>query len=281
MQYEFLQTSDEALIEGAKLPLTGGVAVALLTTGYDVERDEAVEISIVDVDGRELFAKKVKPHNLEIWDPCEASGGIGPADVADAQALYEFEDEIMSILEGVEFVLCQHIDFLKAMLDRSWIALPKCVQVDVCEVFRLSHSTAGHSGEPATVATLDGIVDYYGFSADTSTTTGVAHALALSYRSIVGEYVSERDAKGDAYWEAYEQRKAEQSASDNAANSVAQIRERRLNQMNALLWIAGGIIFTSLVIQLYQRGADIGLMIVAGAAAAFAYIRGIINWNKK
>ena len=280
MEYAFLETSDEALIEGAKLPLSGGVAIALLTTGYDVERDEAVALSIIDLDGNELFAHKVKPHNIESWQACEASGGIGPADVENEQALYEYEDEVMAVLEKAEFVLCQHLDFVKAMLDRSWIALPKCVQVDVCEVFRLSHCTVGHAGEPATVATLEGMVDYYGFAADLSSTTGVARAISLSYRSIVGEYVRERDAKGAEYWEDYERRMAEQGLASNASDAAAQMRERRLNQMNALLWIAGGIIFTSLDIQLAQNGGDIGFMVIAGAAAAFCYIRGIVNWRK-
>ncbi len=63
--------------------------------------------------------------------------------------------------------------------------------------------------------------------------------------------------------------------------TVEQMRERRYTQMNALLWVAGGIIFTSLVIQLYQNGGDIGFMMIAGAAAAFCYIRAVINWNKK
>ena len=281
MEYSFLETSDEALIEGAKLPLEKGAAIGMFTTGYDVVNDETVAISIVDMNGSVLFSKKVKPHNREDWSACEASGGIGPEDVEEAQPLYELEDEMTEVLEPLEFVLCQHVDFVKAMLDRSWIAMPNRVVVDVCELFRLSHCVKGYPEEPATVATIESIAEYYGFVMDVSTTEGVARAVNNAYRSIVGEFVQQRDAKGQEYWDAYEARMAEENSEQNAARTVEQMRERRYTQMNALLWVAGGIIFTSLVIQLYQNGGDIGFMMIAGAAAAFCYIRAVINWNKK
>lgn len=281
MEYSFLETGDEALIEGAKLPLEKGAAIGMFTTGYDAVNDETVALSIVDMDGSVLFSEKVKPHNREDWSACEASGGIGPDDVTDAQPLYELEDELTEVLEPLEFVLCQHVDFTKAMFDRSWIALPNRVVVDVCELFRLSHCAAGYPDEPATVATIEGIAEYYGFVIDLSSTEGIARAVNNAYRSIVGEFAQQRDAKGQDYWDAYESRMAEENSAQNAARSAEQIRERRYIQMNALLWVAGGIIFTSLAIQLFQNGGDIGFMIVAGAAAAFCYVRAVINWNKK
>jgi len=98
MEYSFLETSDEALIEGAKLPLEKGAAIGMFTTGYDVVNDETVAISIVDTNGSVLFSEKVKPHNREDWSACEASGGIGPEDVEEAQPLYELEDEMTEVL---------------------------------------------------------------------------------------------------------------------------------------------------------------------------------------
>ena len=58
------------------------------------------------------------------------------------------------------------------------------------------------------------------------------------------------------------------------------MREHRFNQMNGLLWIAGALIFVSLAIQLYQRGGDIGVIIIAVAIAIFAASRGIVNFRK-
>ena len=124
------------------------------------------------------------------------------------------------VLEPLEFVLCQHVDFVKAMLDRSWIAMPNRVVVDVCELFRLSHCVKGYPEEPATVATIESIAEYYGFVIDLSTTEGVARAVNNAYRSIVGEFVQQRDAKGQEYWDAYEARMAEENSEQNAARTV-------------------------------------------------------------
>ena len=280
MDYRFLDMNDEELLEGASRPLVGGVSLGLLTTGYDIEQDEVLSISVVDMQGTALFSKTVKPHNIDTWEAGAASGGIGPSDVEEAPALYELEDELSAVLENVEFIVTEHFDFVKAMLDRSWIALPKCTEVDLVELFRLSHGTADYPDEPATVATTEAVCAYYDVTLDASNADEKARSLMKCYRCIVEEFESHRAAKGEEYWKERERRRAEEAAARGGAMTVEQMRERRYTQMNALLWVAGGIIFTSLVIQLYQRGADIGLMIIAGAAAAFAFFRAIANWPR-
>ena len=51
MEYTFLNMSDEELLAGADMPLEGGVSLALLTTGYNGELDEAVSVSLADING--------------------------------------------------------------------------------------------------------------------------------------------------------------------------------------------------------------------------------------
>ena len=281
MEYAFLDLSDEALLEGSDLPLEGGVSLALFTTGYDVEDDEIVSFSLVGEDGGVLFDEAVKPHNREDWVACDASGRIGPEDVEGAVALYEREDEIMELLDGVPYVVCVHVDFAKAMLDRSWISLPQTREIDLGELFRLSHGTSDRPSEPATAVSLEGVASYYGVPYDGTSTAAIARSTMDCYKAIVSEFREKRNAKGPAYWEERERRLSEAAAADGANSAAARMRERRMNQMNALLWVAGGLIFISLIIQLYQRGGDVGLMVVAGAAAVFSFLRAAANWNKK
>ena len=281
MEYSFLEMSDEALLEGCGLPIEGGAAIALFSTGYDVEEDEIVSFSLADANGAVLFDETVKPHNREGWAACDASGRIGPEDVEGAVALYEREDEIMELLDGVPYVVCVHVDFAKAMLDRSWISLPQTREIDLGELFRLSHGTSDRPGEPATAVSLEGISSYYGVPYDGTSTAAIARSTMDCYKAIVSEFREKRDAKGAAYWEERERRFSEAAAADGASSAAARMRERRMNQMNALLWVAGGLIFISLIIQLYQRGGDVGLMVVAGAAAVFSFLRAAANWNKK
>ena len=298
MEYSFFDQGDERLLEIAQFPLEGGIAVALRSTGYATQGDEIIELAIVDMEGNPLFAKRVKPQNIEDWQACEASGGLSPSDVADLPELFQYEDEIMQLFEDAPFVVCEHLDFARALVEASWVALPDCTGFDLNEEFRKSHCAKDYPGEAATAVALSDIASYYGLAqgadraeaptssseqdktAPTQAVTENAALIAACYRKLVEEHVRERDAKGSSHWEAYEKRLAEKAAKNASANAVAQMREKRLNQMNGLLWISGAIIFISLVIQLYQRGFDPGFMIVAGAVAVFCLIRGIANFRK-
>lgn len=279
MRYLFLDPGDDALIEMSEMPVESGIAVALRTTGYDADEDEVIALSIVDFDGNELFAKTVKPQNAEDWEASDASGGLSPADVADAPELYQFEEQISELFENAEIVVAQHLPFAKAMIEQSWVTLPDFRGFDLLEGFRKSHCTDDYRGEPAAAVAFDGVAGYYGLSNGT-TLTDEARAVASAYKALVKEHADERAAKGEGYWDAHDARMAEQAADDAKAQAVAAKREKNLNRMNGLLWVAACLIFISLDIQLYQRGADVGAMIVGGAIAVFALIRAIANFRK-
>ena len=293
MEYARYDQGDERLLELVELPLENGIALAMRTTGYSLQDDEIIELSIVDFSGNELFSKRAKPQNVESWEPSPASGGIAPADVEDLPELYQFEDEIMALFENADIVVCEHLDFARTLIEGSWIALPVFEGLDLCEEFRLSHCAADYPDEPASAVAFSDIANYYGVDnvaagvvreegddRASSQVTSEAITVAACYRRFVEEQIATRDGKGAEYWEERERRLAEEAVRDANVDAVAKLREKRLNQMNGLLWISGAIIFISLVIQLYQRGWDMGFMVVAGAVAVFCLIRGIANFRK-
>ena len=300
MEYSYLDQGDKRLLELAQLPLDNGVAIAMRTTGYATQGDEILELAISDMEGKLLFAKRVKPQNIEEWSASDASGGLTPADVEQLPELYQFEDEIMEVFEKADFVICEHLSFAHALIEASWVALPDYQGFDLYEEFRQSHCAKDYPGEAASAVALSDIANYYGLvqpsaagmasasGAGESAVDGAASAtviaeaalVAACYRKLVEEHVRERDAKGTAYWEEYERKLAEEASKNVNISAAARMREKRLNQMNGLLWISGAIIFTSLIIQLYQRGWDVGFMIIAGAVAVFCLIRGIANFRK-
>ena len=277
MQYSYFEQTDEKLLQLAQMPTEGGIAVAMRTTGYNVEEDEIIELVICDLDGKQLFAQRVKPQNVETWEPSEASGGISPADVAEHPELYQFEDEIMALFDQADIVVCEHLPFTQALVEGSWVTLPNFEGFDLDEEFRLSHCTTDYRTEPATAVSLAGVAEYYGLRADDTSCLGQAKLVAECYRALVAEHEAKRVEKGAAYWEARDKRLAEEKAAQGRADATAALREKRYRQMNGLLWIAGAIIFASLVIQMYQRGFDAGLMVLAGIVSCFCLARGIIN----
>ena len=287
MEYRFLNPGDEELIARSEKETANGIAVAVRTTGYDLDFHEVVEIAITDLDGTVLFSRRVKPQNATDWQASEATGGLGPADVEDAEELYQFEDEVAELFEQARVVVAQHLAFAQGAIESSWVSLPAFDGVDLVELFCQSHCTSDYPGKPATAAALPGIADYYGLPQVDGKMIAVvpeaqaeAALAAACYRAIVAEHASERQAKGADYWRRYDESKADERAEDERRQAAARLREHRFNQMNGLLWIAGALIFVSLAIQLYQRGGDIGVIIIAVAIAIFAASRGIVNFRK-
>lgn len=280
MEYKFLDRDDETLIETSELQCSHGIAVAVRTTGYELGHDEVVELAIVDFDGNVQFSQRVKPQNAGDWGASDASGGLSPEDVEDAPELYQFEDEIIELFEKAETIACQHLPFTKDVIEASWVSLPNFEGADVIELFCQSHCSTDHPGEPAVAASLPAITAYYGLPEVDATAIGEAALIAACYQAIVAEHVKEREAKGEEYWKQYDESKAGERAELERRQANARLREHRMNQMNGLLWIAGAIIFTSLAIQLYQRGGDIGVILISVAMAVFAASRGVVNFRK-
>ena len=280
MEYSFFDRGDEELIEISELPCESGIAFAVRTTSYEAESAEVVELAIVDFSGKVLFNQKVKPQNTETWDVGEASGNIGPADVEDAPELFQFEEEIDGIFKNAETVVASHLAFAQETIEQSWVSLPDFKGTDLVELFCKTHSAKDYPGNPATAASLPGIADYYGLAEPDGTAVYEAALTARCYQALVDEHKQQREAKGEEHWRRYDESKADERAEQARIDAVKRKREHRFNQMNGLLWFAGAIIFTSLVIQLYQRGGDPGIMIIAGVIAVFAFVRGVVNFRK-
>lgn len=280
MEYRYLEQGDEALIAGSELPCEEGIALAVRTTGYEHERDEVVELAVCDLDGQALFSQKVKPQNVEVWQPGPASGGLAPADLSDAPELFQFEDEVSGLFEGARVVVACHLAFAEGAIEASWVSLPAFEHADLVELFCASHCAADYPGQQAATAALDGMAAYYGLPAPDGTAAGEAACAAACYRALVDEHKRVREGKGAAHWARYEEGKASERAEEERARAVRSKREHRMNQMNGLLWLAGALIFISLAIQLYQRGGDVGVMVIAGAIAVFAVIRAVANFRK-
>lgn len=280
MRYQFLDPGDEKLIQTSELPTEKGIALAVRSTGYDVEDDEVLQLAVVDFDGNELFFKTVKPQNKEDWTPSDATGGLTPSDVADQPELYQFEEEVSDLFENVDVVVGQHMPFIEEIIESSWVTLPAFDGLDLISLFCASHCTDDYRNEPAAVATLAGIADYYGIAYGGTSLPDEARAVVACYRALVKEHADERAAKGEAYWARHNERLAEEEARDAAKKAIMQKREKNFNRMNGLLWVASALIFVSLAIQMYQRGFDVGFIIICIAVAVFAATRAVVNFRR-
>lgn len=275
MEYRFLDPGPQQLIARSEMPEDGVVAVAVRTTGFDLERDEVVELALCDGRGALLFHQQVKPQNIEEWQPGRASGGLEPTDVADAPELYQFEDEISQIFASATTVVALHGAFAKEAIEGSWVTLPPSEIFDVTEHFCASHDTVSHGGEPAAAATLEGISAYYGLGPAPSTVVDEAARLAAIYKAYVLEHSRQRAEKTDEYWNAYFDLLRDQERKDGAALERERVQALKNARVNALLWLCAAAVFGNLAVQMAVRGGDASLVVMVVAVAVFFVYRWI------
>lgn len=75
------------------------------TTGFDFEKDDILQMSIVDGNGKTLLNEYFSPVHREQWEEAEAVNHISPAMVADKPKLEEFVPIIQSIVEAADLVV--------------------------------------------------------------------------------------------------------------------------------------------------------------------------------
>lgn len=108
------------------------------TTGLDPEKDELLEVAIIDEVGSVLLHSLVKPARLTEWPEAEAVNGITPAMVAHAPTLQELAPQIAQVLRGKRVVMYHagfDSEFLRPCLEG--LTLEQDYQID-CAMRRFS-----------------------------------------------------------------------------------------------------------------------------------------------
>lgn len=86
------------------------------TTGLDPEKDEILQLAMVDGDGNELFSSLVHPPTRKRWPKAQEVHGITWKMVKDMPTLEEHADTISGIIDNAELIVGYNIDFDQSML---------------------------------------------------------------------------------------------------------------------------------------------------------------------
>ncbi len=79
------------------------------TTGLDRQKDEILQLSIIDGYGNILFHNLIKPINKTSWYSSEKIHGIKPSDVAGCKPLSFYKKEIENILQRADIIVGYNI----------------------------------------------------------------------------------------------------------------------------------------------------------------------------
>ena len=106
------------------------------TTGLDPEKDELLQVSIIDDEGNVLFNSLFRPERTHTWDAAQAVNGITPEMVMNAPKIADKKEEISRIVEQAEAVIGYNTMFDITFLTNNDIRLPVDQSFDVVDVMR-------------------------------------------------------------------------------------------------------------------------------------------------
>lgn len=91
------------------------IVIDIETTGYEY-RDDVLQVSIIDGDGKILLNSYVKPYYNSRWLPESGITYIPPEKVADAPELHELIPQLKGVLESCDTVIGYNTGFVMSFL---------------------------------------------------------------------------------------------------------------------------------------------------------------------
>lgn len=134
------------------------VAIDTETTGLDPDKDEVLQVAVIDGDGDVLINTLVKPVHRRSWAKAEAIHGISPEDVKDAPTLEEIAPLIKEAVD-TKMVVGYNLPYDLDMLRAGGVDIESGIGFDVMREF------ARMRGSERWVKLTDA-ARYYGHSLD-------------------------------------------------------------------------------------------------------------------
>lgn len=119
------------MLRRMKMNKTNIVVYDIETTGLDPEKDEILQVSVIDGDGNVLMNTYVKPSNHTEWPDAEAVHGITPEMVADAPMFWEISLELQCIFNYAKNHVSYNGAFDRSFLMKQGIDFGDAIQHDV------------------------------------------------------------------------------------------------------------------------------------------------------
>lgn len=110
------------------------------TTGLDPygisrEKDEILQLSIINEEGIVLFNNYFRPEHKTEWKETEEIHGISPNFVTDKLPLSYYIDEIQTIIDNADAIIGYNLELDKQFLGEKGIFLDNKIIIDVAEAY--------------------------------------------------------------------------------------------------------------------------------------------------
>ena len=105
------------------------------TTGLDWKKDDLLQISIVDGDGKTLFNEYVRPMNRLSWPGAQKVNGISPEMVAKCPPITAYLPRLQAILDSADRIGGYNTPFDLNFLKAAGLRIGSQEVIDVMEEF--------------------------------------------------------------------------------------------------------------------------------------------------
>lgn len=112
-----------ALVREIELPeaIYETVVIDFETTGFDNQKDEILQVSIVDQDGNALINQLCRPIVIKEWPEAEQVHGISPAEVQGMPGFLDLAPKVAQILLSANEVIAYNMPFEAGFLTANGI----------------------------------------------------------------------------------------------------------------------------------------------------------------
>lgn len=154
------------------------------TTGVDPNRDEILQITIFDGDGKEIYSSFVKPEYHASWYEAQLVNHISPKDVRYSPSARDIAEEVNRIFQEADIIVGQNVkfdmDMTKVIFGTDFSG--KIIH-DTLKVFRAQYPKGSHKLRDAVITYCPEELKSYDKNAHKADTDAKA-TLAVFYAQI-------------------------------------------------------------------------------------------------
>lgn len=134
------------------------------TTGFDKEKDELLQVSIIDEEGNTLFDEYVCPERVREWPEAQNVNQITPEFISSYPCISVFKDQLQRILQAADLIIGFNTQFDLGFLAAADITPRDDVQqVDVMREFAPIYGEWSTNNQNYRWKSLWVCAEYYGY----------------------------------------------------------------------------------------------------------------------
>ena len=140
------------------------ICLDIETTGLDPQKDEILQLGIINGFGEVLFNQFFRPKHIDSWPEAELVNGISPESVANCPTIDDFLPEIQRIIQDADLIVGYNInEFDFRFLLECGIELSALYSCDMMQEFAPIYGEWNPDRQQFRFKSLSTCADYYGY----------------------------------------------------------------------------------------------------------------------